>query len=175
MDERRIRELADDGLEHLGTIELGAALVVGDPVRIGQTPADGAYHAGACVPGRWVLLGRAAEGDPDTLSEVVACHEDALASFWEHYDDADLVAALPVDTARVMVIEAVRKDDAPLRQEACEIDSEGLPWILDRAAVLAAEPGQPVRVFQPPGERITLLSITFGPAPRVLSGRPIEG
>lgn len=171
---RALRQLREDGFELLGELELGGAVVVGDPSRIGQTPANGAYHAAASERGRWLLLGRPDEEDPDTLIEVVLAHESVVTQFWAVYDEAGLAAEFPAPTGRLLVVEATRKDSASLRQSAYEPDEEGLPWLLDHAVVLAADAAHPVRVFQPAGDKVSLLALNFGEAPFVPIGRPLD-
>lgn len=171
---RALRQLEADGFELLGEIELGGAVVIGDPSRIGQTPANGAYHAAASQRGRWLLLGRPEEDDPDVLAEVVLAHETIVGQFWSVYDEASLVAEFPAPTGRLLVAEATRKDSATLRQSAYEPDDEGLPWLHERAAVLGADAAHPVRIFQPAGEKVALFAINFGEAPFVPIGRPLD-
>lgn len=171
---KALSELEADGFELLGEIEIGGAVVIGDPSRIGQTPADGAYHAAASMRGRWLLLGRAEENDPDALAEVVLAHETVVQQFWSAYDEAGLVAEFPAPTGRLLVTEASRKDNPSLRQSAYEPDDEGLPWLLERAVVLAADAAHPIRVYQVAGDKVSLFAINFGEAPFVPIGRPLD-
>lgn len=175
MDEWRVlRDLAADGLEHLGEVRLGAAVVVGDPTVLGRTPADGAYYAASIEPGRWLLLGRADEDDPDAIGELVAVHEGALAGFWEAYDAAAETAEVPAASGRVALLSALRKDDVELRMSLLEPDPDALPWVLDDGAVFAADPGHPARVFAGAETPLRLVSVTFGAAPVVMVGRPLN-
>lgn len=167
MDESKVlRELRADGLELLGEITLGGAVVVGDPSLLGQMPAHGAYHAAAVRKGRWLVLGRPDDADPDALVEVVLVQEDELARFWDAYDDAMLVAEIPVNTGRVLAVDGMRKDARELRQQAYEPDEDGLPWVLEAGVVLGAETGEPVRVYQPATDKLPLVALNFGVAPR---------
>jgi len=175
MDEARaLRRLEADGLEALGAIELGGAARIGDPTRIGPDAPDADAAALSVRRGRWVLLGRADEDDPDLLVEVVFVHEAVLASFWAAYDEAHPRSTVQAPTGRLLVVDRGLERDAELLRSAYEPDDDGLPWLHDRAAVLAADAQHPVRVFAAPGDGIELFAVNFGEAPFVPVGRPMD-
>ncbi len=164
---RALRHLVDDGFEHLGTVRIGTTLVVGDPGQLPLPPGSGAWHGAAVTPGAWELLGRPYEDDPDQLDELVLVHQDEIGRFYELYDEAGDVAAYLLPTARVAVLDGALRADPNLLREAAEADTDALPWVLDRGFVAAGVAQNPVRVYQPPGSSVALVSLALGPAPGV--------
>ena len=162
---RLLRHLEEDGLEHLGTVRLGTTLVLGDPEQLPLPPGTGAWHGAAVKPGAWVLLGRPWAGDPDLLEEIVLVREDDLPRFYELYDEATDTVALLLPTARVAILDGALRIDPAVLRDVGEADADALPWVLDRGCVAAAIGQNPVRIFQPPGPSVTLLSLNLGPSP----------
>lgn len=181
---RILHALAADGFEYLGTFDLGGAVVVGDPTLLSRMPANGAYHAAPTQRGTWHVLGRPDDADADVLAEVVFVAEEALPEFWDLYDRADFSEEIPDPSGRLLVLDAVRKDDAAVRQSAFEPEEDGLPWLLDRGVVLRGDPLHPVRVFGatagatsdsgPRPDKLALLALNFGRAPAVRVGRSLD-
>ncbi len=168
-----VRTLAADGLEPIGTITLGGVLVVGDPLVIGRTPANGAYHAASCEPGTWYLFVRAHESDPDAISELIAIHADGLPRFYELYDEAGVAGELPADSGRLTLLDGKKKDDVDLRTAMFEPDLDALPWVLDEGVVVGVMPGGLPRVFEGAESPLRYLSVGFGVRPLVPMGRPL--
>jgi hypothetical protein len=156
------RELLRDGLEDLGTITSGGTLVVGDPAELLAPPGSQRWHGAAVKPGRWRMFGRPT-ADALAFSELVLVHEDAVASFWDLYDDAAPAAAFLLPTARVLVVDGVRRTDAALLQSAAEPDD--LPWVLDDGVVLAGLEQHPAHVWLPKGPVTLLVTIALDAAP----------
>src|SRR5690606_33217036 len=104
------------------SIELGGAIRLGDPTRWASGDAD--VCALGVRRGRWILLGRADEDDPDLLVEVVFAHEEILGAFWAAYDEAAPRAAVGAPTGRVLIADGSVARDASLLESAYEPDDE---------------------------------------------------
>lgn len=151
MNDRTLAGLAADGFEHLGTIEVAGALVLGDPAFLGaDRPEPHRPWHGEVKAGTWHLFVRADEYDTNTIAELVACHADVLERFFDCYDEAQQVDELMHSTGRVALLDADERDDAALRGAMLEPDPDALPWVVDRGCVTTAgrEPGAfPVHAF----------------------------
>lgn len=175
MDESRaLRRLEADGLELLGEIELRGAARIGDPTRISPRAPESEALELKLRRGRWLLLGRPDEEDADRLNEIVFVHEEILGAFWQAYDEAGLRDEISVPAGRVVVLDSGLATDTALLEAAFEPDEEGLPWLHDRAAVLAADASHPVRLFASAEEPVELFALNFGEAPFVPAGRPMD-
>lgn len=161
-----LRALAEDGLELLGEIELGARGVIGDPRCFGLE--EGAVRV-PLLPGRWLVFGRAWEADPDELAEFVAVHASAVADFYARYD-----ALVPVADARLpggrlaLLDQAVAADPAVV---ASLYEPDELPWVLAAGFVAGEGPGEPARVFVD-ADPAAMVMVALGEAPRERVGSP---
>lgn len=162
----RLDELADDGFEQLGSVTLGSLVAVGDPVTfLGPLPARVMVRV---KPGVWWVLGVPDPDDRDRLTEIVCVHGSALDDFYTLYDAAAPDGEVGEGSGRVVLLDAALATDAALLQSVYEPDE--LPWILDQGWVAEEVPGGGVRVLRPAGEPAVLLSLGFGPPPRVRAG-----
>lgn len=159
MDRARIARLGEDGFEYMGDIAMGGVVVVGDPLVLGRTPANGAYAATRTAAGRWQVFVRA-EGD--AIIEVVAVAEFANERLTDLYDEAHAMAELPTHALRVAILDATLKDDESVRLAMYEPDLEGLPLLTDRGCVIAGDPEHPV-IVRIAGEPAELVSASLGP------------
>lgn len=155
-----LRKLADDGLELLGDLELGSRIVVGDPGRFASP--DGAIRL-AIAHGRWALLGRAWERDPDVLSELVLVHEAAAGNFYAHYDDLVPGGEADLPGGRVAVLDASIAADLDVVASLYEPDE--LPWVLAAGVVAGEGPGGPARIFRSSADPIGMIMIALGAPP----------
>lgn len=167
------RQMADEGLEAIGTIEVSGVLVVGDPAVIGRNPANGAYHALRTRQGTWHLFLRPEADDADTIAEIVAIHEEALPKFFEIYDDAAPVLEIAAPSGRICLLDGPLKDDLELRGALLEPDLDALPWVTDRGVVVASQTGHPARIFHGSETPIEHVSVAFGPVPWQVAGAPM--
>jgi hypothetical protein len=159
VDRARIDRLAEDGLEYMGTITLGGVVVIGDPLVLGRTPANGAYTATRTASGAWDLLVRA---DGDEIVELIAVASYAIERFWDLYDEANPIGELPNGALRIALLDGTRKDDEAMRLAMYEPDAEGLPWVTDVGCVIAGVRDEIVGV-RAAGEPAEFVSIAFGP------------
>jgi hypothetical protein len=157
--DRRLRDLVADGLEYLGEIELGGLVSVGDPATfLGDSPDRVQIRV---RPGKWFVLGRAWEENPDLLEEVLVVHEAALGQFYDLYDAAIPGGEADVLSGRVVALDGAIAGDAGVLKDAFE--PEELPWIRDRGWVVFAVPGGPARVIRPVSDPVELLAVAMGP------------
>ncbi|MEQ1507866.1 MAG: hypothetical protein ABMB14_36900 [Myxococcota bacterium] len=164
-----LRQLVEDGLESLGTIELGGTLVVGDPTTLAGPSATGGWAGIAVRPGTWHVLARPWFRDRDLLDEVVLAHASAIPSFYEQYDDAQPVAALLLPIGRVCVLDGVLRTDLDVIRQLAEPDREALPFVLDRALVLSGIEQNPAHVIAPRSSEALLVVIGLGRAPGAIA------
>jgi hypothetical protein len=157
-----MRQLAEDGLEPLGTIELGTTLAVGDPTTLPGTVGTGDWYGTGVRPGTWHVLGRPYAQDPDLLGEIVLVHEAGLRSFYDLYDDATEAAALLLPTGRVGVLDGTLRADLELLKSL--VEPEELPWVLDRGLVARGVAQHPACVVHPRGD-VLLVAIGLDRAP----------
>lgn len=156
------RQLAEDGLEPLGTIELGTTLAVGDPAALPSTVGTGDWYGTGVRPGTWHVFGRAHWADPDLLRELVLVHPDGLRAFYDLYDDAVEAGALLLPSGRVAVLDGALRTDLALLKSL--VEPEELPWVLDRGLVARGIAQHPAYVFHPRGE-VLLVAIGLDRAP----------
>lgn len=161
MDRAHIDRLGEDGFEYMGSIGLGGVVVVGDPVVLGRTPANGAYAAARIAAGEWDVFVRA-EGD--AIIELIAVADFAIERFTDLYDDANPAAVLPIRALRVAILDGSLKDDEAVRLAMYEPDVDGLPLLTDRGCVIAGDPEHPV-VVRTAGEPAELVSVSLGAVP----------
>ncbi len=157
---QELRKLAEDGLETLGDLDLGTRVVVGDP---GRFASETGVVRLAVAPGRWTLLGRAWERDPDELSELVLVHDSAVSDFYALYDGLVSAGEADLPGGRVAVLDARMAGDLDLVKSLYEPDE--LPWVLASGAVAGEGPGGPARVYRSATEPIGMILIALGPPP----------
>lgn len=162
-----LRQLVADGLEDLGTVELGGTIVAGDPRELVGALGGGGWWGAAVRPGAWRVLGRPWRQDPDQLEEVVLIHDQLVERFYDLYDAAEHQAALLLPTARLVVVAGARRTDAELLEAAATADLEGLPWLVEQGLVLAGIAQNPAQIAAPRGAsaELTLVSIGLTRAP----------
>lgn len=159
-----VRQLAEDGLEGLGTLHLPAAVAIGDPAAFGAPSGSGRWFGATVMAGPWWMFGRASEADPDVLEEVVLVHETALPSFYTVYDEIVTVATIPVERGRVAVLAGgLHKDAAVLRGL---VEPDALPWVYeDRGVVVEALGEWPVTIAASRGSPLVLIAVGLGRPP----------
>jgi hypothetical protein len=162
---KALRALAADGFELLGEVTLGGTVVVGDPTRFLAAPEAGAWFGGPVLAGRWFVVGRPFEADPDRFDELVLVHELGVERFWALYDAAIEVATCPVDHGQVLVVDGGARLDHGLLREVAEVDTDALPWVLDRGVLVASVGHHPAVVRVPRAREILLVSVGLGPVP----------
>lgn len=164
---QQLRALAEDGLELLGEIDLGGRVAVGDP---GRFASPEGVVAVAVVPGRWMLLGRAWDHDPDELAELVLVHSSALADFYALYDGLVSAGAAALVGGRVAVLDSALAGDPDVLKSLYEPDE--LPWVLAAGVVAGEGPGGPARVFRSGEEPAIMLMVALGPEPLQRAAAP---
>jgi hypothetical protein len=169
---RTLRHLQEDGLEPLGTIQLGTTIVAGDPSALVAPVGSGSWYGAAIRPGTWHLFGRPWVRDPDLLEELILVHESGIPSFYDLYDEAQQSATLDLPYRRLVVLDGGLRTDADLLKSVVEVDVEALPWVLDRGVAIGGLEEFPAQVIVPRTSEVRLLSFGLGNAPRVL---PEEG
>lgn len=168
---RTLRHLEEDGLESLGTIQLGTTVVAGDPGALVTAVGSGAWYGAAVRPGTWHLFGRPWSRDRDLLEEVIVVHADGLASFYDLYDEAQQAATLDLPRGRLVILDGGLRTDADVLKSM--VDVEELPWVLDRGCVIAGLEDCPAQVIAPRTSEVLLLSFGLGNVPRAVA--PEEG
>lgn len=158
-----MRQLAEDGLETLGTIELGTTLAMGDPTTLRGAVGTGDWYGVGVRPGTWHVFGRPYAADPDLLGEIVLVHDEGLRSFYDLYDDASEAAAFLLPTGRIGILDGALRTD--LEVLGSLVEPEELPWVLDRGLVARGIAQHPASVFHPQGD-VLLVSIGLDRAPR---------
>ena len=167
---RTLRNLAEDGLESLGTIALGTTIVAGDPASLVTPVGRGEWYGAAVRPGTWHLFGRPWSRDRDLLEELILVHEAGIPSFYDLYDEAQEAAALMLPRGRLVVLDGGLRTNAEILKSVLEV--EELPWVLDRGVVVSSLGELPAQVIAPRTSEVMLLS--FGLA-HVPNGIPEQG
>lgn len=157
-----LRQLADDGLESLGTVTFGPTLAVGDPTALAAAAGSGDWHGTGVRPGTWHVLGRPWARDRDRLEEIVLVHEQGLARFYDLYDEAGPAAAFVLPSGRVAALDGRLRTDPALLGALLEPDE--LPWILDGGLVASGLEQHPAHVAHTRGD-VLLVSIGLDRAP----------
>lgn len=168
---RTLRNLAEDGLESLGTIQLGTTVVAGDPVALVTPVGSGSWYGAAIRPGTWHLFGRPWSRDRDLLEELILVHASGLDSFYDLYDEAQEAATLELPRGRLVVLDGGLRTDADVLKSTIEV--EELPWVLDRGVVVGGLEEWPATVIVPRTSEVLLLSFGLGNAPRVAQEDPM--
>lgn len=163
---RTLRNLAEDGLESLGTIELGTTVVAGDPAALVTPVGSGEWYGAAVRPGTWHLFGRPWSRDRDLLEEIVLVHQDGIPSFYDLYDEAWETAALQLPRGRLVVLDGALRTNADVLRSVLEV--EELPWVLDRGVVVSGLGELPAQVIAPRTSEVMLLSFGLANVPRVV-------
>ncbi|MEQ1568326.1 MAG: hypothetical protein ABMA64_21990 [Myxococcota bacterium] len=162
---RILRQLADDGLEDLGVIELGGTVVLGCPSLLLAPAGAGQWYGSGVRAGRWHLLGRPWSVDRDLLEEVILAHESALGNFYTAYDEATRAASLALPRHRLVIVDGTARTDTATLRSMVEVDDEALPWVTDRGAVFAGIGEHGVQVIAARTRETLLIAASFGPPP----------
>jgi hypothetical protein len=158
-----LRQLAEDGLETLGTIELGTTIAMGDPTSLPGTVGTGDWYGVGVRPGTWHVFGRPYDRDPDLLGEIVLVHADGVRAFYDLYDEAAEAAAFLLPTGRLGVLDGLLRTDLEVLKSLVEPDE--LPWVLDRGLVARGIAQHPAYVYHPRGD-VLLVAIGLDRAPQ---------
>ena len=145
---RTLRNLAEDGLESLGTIQLGHH---GRRRRSG-----GARHSGRerIVVRRGDPSGDLAPVRPSVVPRSRSAGgadprftRPASTSFYDLYDEAQEAATLELPRGRLVVLDGGLRTDADVLKSTIEV--EELPWVLDRGVVVGGLEEWPATVIVP--------------------------
>jgi hypothetical protein len=154
-------DLARDGLEPMGSVAVGATMVLCDPSDVtGGTRRQ-------MKPGEWSLFVRPDPDDDEVIIEAILVHPGAIAGFWERYDEAVAAGEIVVARKRLAFVDVRQAGDTALRAAMFEPDE--LPWLFEGGAVLATRPDGRVQVFFS-GQPAILASLVFGPPADVIPG-----
>jgi hypothetical protein len=161
---RILRQLAEDGLEQLGTLTLPSTVAIGDPGAFVGPVGGGRWFGGGVLAGTWWMFGRPWSEDADYLEEVVLVHEAALPSFYAAYDELGPVATLPLEHARLAILAGGLHKDVKVLKSLAE--PEELPWVLDEGGLVVAGIGEfPAQVAATRGSPIAMFSVGLSRPP----------
>lgn len=162
--------IAEGGWEHWGTLQCTGSLVVGDPATVGSAhqPAGAEVLPSFVVPaqeGIWHVLVRRAPPDKALHADVevwelCGCHERALPSFGEVYDEAEERVVVAISSGKACIVDAARRDDEAFREE---VFWAGEAEIVDDAGctTLAAHEDGEVPVFAHGSKLVDLVAVVF--------------